>query len=301
MNLACDFMTLLKRFAIRIRLGRNYASLQLGRNYASLLLLLLPGQVMSQNIYDGPHSREFAQYLMQTHQFQLANAEWERVLFLNPGDTLARLNQLKSFRFSQKPAEGWQKLNRWYPVGSLSRPFSLEGIQLTLIQGDYTSFHSVLERSAGLTSTEKSNYQLGSWLLEGNWINRPGKNREPSFAIAATDARLLDLYTKTKNVHRKSPAASVALSAVVPGLGKIYSHDWKDGLLSLLFVATNTWQSYRGFSKNGISSVTGWIFGSLAIGFYSANLFGSWKSANIYNTKQVDLIRHETEGVLFTR
>lgn len=284
-------MIRLKRFAIRLRVGRNYAS---------LLLLLLPGQVISQNIYDGAHSREFAQYLMQTHQFQLASAEWERVLFLYPGDTVARLSLLKSYRLSQKPAESLQKLNQWYPTGSLSRSFSLEAIQLTLIQENYPSFHSVLLRSDGLTSAEKSNYELGSWLLEGKWINQPSRTRESTFAIA-TDTRLLDLYSKTKNVHRKSPVASVALSALVPGLGKIYSHDWKDGLLSLLFVATNTWQSYRGFSKNGIKSATGWIFGSLAVGFYSANLFGSWKSAKIYNSKQVDLIRHETEGVLYTR
>jgi len=291
MNQASDFMIRLKRFAIRLRLGRNYAS---------LLLLLLPGQVMSQNIYDGAHSREFAQYLMQTHQFQLASAEWERVLFLYPGDTLARLNQLKSFRLSQKPAEGWQKLNRWYPSGPLSRPFSLEAIQLTLVQGDFISFHSVIERSDGLTSAEKSNYELGSWLLEGKWIKKAKKTFEPSF-VYANDSRLMDLYARTISVHRKSPAASVALSAIVPGLGKVYSHDRKDGLLSLLFVATNAWQSYRGFSKNGIKSAIGWVFGSLAVGFYSANLFGSWKSANIYNSKQVDLIRHETEGVLYTR
>lgn len=295
MNQVSDFMIRLKRSAISPSLGRKYASL-----LQLLLLLLLPARLTGQNIYDGPHSREFAQYLMQTHQFQMASAEWERVLFLNPEDTLARLNLLKSYRLSQKPAEGWQKLIQWYPAGTLSRPFSLEGIQLTLIQGDYTSFHSVINRSDQLTSIEKSNYELGSWLLEGKWINQPSKSRESTFPIVATDARLLDLYSKTKNVHRKSPAASIALSVLVPGLGKVYSHDWKDGLLSLLFVATNTWQSYRGFSKNGIKSATGWIFGGLAVGFYSANLFGSWKSANIYNSKQVDLIRHETEGILYT-
>lgn len=292
MNQASDFMIRLKRYGVRLWLGRIYAS---------LLIMLLPTTLTGQNIYDIPHSREFAQYLMQTHQFQLASAEWERVLFLNPGDTLARLNQLISFRLSQKPSEGWQKLKRWYPDGPLSRPFSIEGIQLTLIQGDYDAFRSVLDRSTGLTSAEKSNYELGSWLLEGQWINRQAKTRGPTFAITATDPHLLSLYSKTEILHRKSPAASVALSAIVPGLGKIYSHDWKDGLLSLLFVATNTWQSYRGFSKNGIKSATGWIFGSLAVGFYSANLFGSWKSAKIYNSKQVDLIRHETEGVLYTR
>lgn len=274
------------------------------KKYAISLLsfiILCSGTLQCQNIYDESHSREFARYLMQTHQYQLAGSEWERILFLNPKDTLAQLNQLKSFRLNQKPAEGWQKLNHWYPAGSLSRPFSLEAIQITLMLGDYPSFHSILDRSTGLTLTEKTNYQLGAWLLEGNWINQPKKIREASFPLTAVDPALLELYTKSSSARRKSPAAAVALSALVPGLGKIYSHDWKDGLLSLLFVATNAWQSYRGFSKNGVSSVTGWIFGTLAAGFYSANLFGSWKSANLYNSKQVDLIRHETEGILFTR
>lgn len=280
-----------------LRIGCMYGRM-FGRMYASLLML--PAALMGQDIYDGPHSREFAQYLMQTHQFQLANSEWERVLFLNPGDTLARLNQLKSFRLSQKADLGLEKMKLWYPNGSLSRQFSLEAIQLTLLQEDYMAFHSVLGRSAGLSNAEKSNYELGSWLLEGKWISLPAKSREATYALAATDARLLNLYARTKEVHRKSPAASLVLSAMVPGLGKIYANDWKDGLLSLLFVATNAWQSYRGFSKNGVSSFTGWLFGGLAVGFYSANLFGSWKSANVYNSKQVDLIRHEAEGYIFT-
>jgi hypothetical protein len=256
---------------------------------------------MCQNLYDTEHSREFARYLMQTHQFQLASAEWERVLFLNPQDSLAQLSQIQSFRLGQNPEEGWKKLNRWYPDGPLPRPFSIEAIRISLVRADYSSFQTVLKRSTGLTLQEKSNYEMGSWLLEGNWIKKKSADKEPAFALAATDTKLLDLYFRTKSINRKSPATSVALSAIVPGLGKVYSHDWKDGLLSLLFVATNAWQSYRGFSKNGIKSVTGWVFGGLAVGFYSANLFGSWKSAKIYNSNQVELIRHETEGILFTR
>jgi hypothetical protein len=238
---------------------------------------------------------------MQTHQFQLAGLEWERVLFLNPADTLARLSQLKSFRLGNQPAAAWQKFNHWYADGSISRPFSLEAMQLTLMQKDFPSFRSVLGRSSGLTDAEISNYQLGAWLLEGDWINQPVRSRAPSFSLVAADPGLTELYGKASDIRRKSPAAAVTLSAIVPGLGKIYSNDWKDGLLSLLFVATNAWQSYRGFSRKGVTSVSGWIFGSLAAGFYSANLFGSWKSANVYNEKQVDLIRHDTEDILYTR
>jgi len=285
MNQACDSMTRLKKYII------------------SLLLfpIIIPCSLHAQNIYDLSHSRQFAQYLMQSHQFQLATSEWERVLFFTPGDTIARLNLIKSFRLSDKPANGWEKLNSWYPSGPLSRQFSIEAIQLTLIQGDYTLFNSTIGRSTGLIQSEQTDYRLGAWLMEGNWIDIPLKKREPSFELVSTDPRLMELYSKTKEIHRKSPAASLALSVIIPGMGKIYSNDWKDGLISLLFVATNVWQSYRGFSRNGVSSVSGWIFGGLATGFYTANLFGSWKSAKNYNSKQTDRIRHEAENILFTR
>jgi hypothetical protein len=236
---------------------------------------------------------------MQSHQFTLASAEWERVLFFTPGDTAARLNLIRSYRLSDHATDGWNKLNQWYPTGTLPRPFSLEAARLTLIRGDFAAFGSVLGRSDGLTLPETSDLKLGAWLMEGAWIRTPVKSRVTPFDITAADPRLTDLYAATRNIHRKSPAAAVALSAVIPGMGKIYSHDWKDGMFSLLFVATNAWQSYRGFSKNGVSSVTGWIFGSLAAGFYSANLFGSWKSARTYNATQTDRIRHEAENIIF--
>jgi len=285
MNLPSDFMIRLKSCIISLLFG----------------CIIFPVSLSGQNIYDASHSREFAHYLMQSHQFKLAASEWERVLFFTPGDTLARLNLIKSFRLADNPAEGWNKINNWYPTGSLSRAFSMEAVNLTLIQGDFPSFESVLGRSTGLKKKKKSDLKLGAWLMEGSWINQSAKIREVTFPLVATDPRLIELYSKTKSINRKSPAAALALSSIVPGLGKIYANDWKDGLFSLLFVATNAWQSYRGFSNNGVSSVTGWIFGGLAAGFYTANLFGSWKSARVYNAKQTDRIRHEAESIILTR
>jgi uncharacterized protein YihD (DUF1040 family) len=266
-----------------------------------IFLAIAAPTLPSQNIYDHDHSREFARYLMVTQQYNLAAGEWERVLFLNPADTAARLNLVKSYRLSGQPEKGWSNLNAWNPAGSLTNDFAREAIQLTFNLNDFQSFRSVMERSAGLPEPERDNYYLGAWLLEGQWaVPRAIRKADPAW-IDGANRPLLDLYDKTGSIRYKSPAAATALSAVIPGLGKIYSHDWKDGLFSLLFVGTNVWQSYRGFSRNGIESVTGWIFGALAAGFYTANLFGSWKSASDYNHNQIDLIRHEAESLLYTR
>ena len=269
-----------------------------------ILIVLLPlirFHAAGQNIYDPAHTREFAAYLMQSRQYQLASAEWERVLFFSPADSVARLNLVKAFRLSDQPQEGLRRISLWFPQGPLPLQLSREALQLTLALGDFKSFNPLLDRSNGLTETEKSEMRLGAWLMEGSWISEPAKKRQPGFPVLTSDKVLLDLYAKTSAIHRKSPAGAVLLSCIVPGLGKAYAGDWKDGIISLLFVATNAWQSYRGFSKNGISSVSGWIFGTLAAGFYTANLFGSWKSARDYNSIQTDRIRHEAEDILFTR
>jgi hypothetical protein len=55
----------------------------------------------------------------------------------------------------------------------------------------------------------------------------------------------------------------------------------------------NIWQAYRGFSKSGKNSVYGWVFASLATGFYIGNIFGSHKSAKKYNKKIDDNLYNE--------
>ncbi len=266
----------------------------------SLFLLTLPFTLKAQDLYDLKHSREFAGYLMRTNNFGLAAGEWERILFLSPGDTAARLNLIKSYRLAGNPDEAWQRLIRWHPEGPLSAGLSLEGIQLSLQKNDFQGFENILSRASGISPGRSSDYRLGAWLMQDKWITRQAYPALPSIVSTAQDSSLLNLYHRSLMINQKNPATAVALSILIPGLGKIYSRDWKDGLMTLLFVATNVWQSYRGFSKNGIGSVTGWAFGTLAAGFYTANLFGSWKSAKEYNARQTDKIKHEAEGLLFS-
>ena len=40
------------------------------------------------------------------------------------------------------------------------------------------------------------------------------------------------------------------------------------------------------FNEKGIESVYGWIMGTLSVGFYIGNIYGSVKSARLYNNNQ---------------
>ena len=266
----------------------------------SLLLLCLQSKpATGQNLYDLKHSREFATYLMQTRQYPLALTEWQRVLFLQPCDTLAQLECLRAFRLAGEPLNGIRKINEWYPDQTITPDFKREGIKLIISSGDFSGFDRWIASPPSLPEEESGYYQLGVALMRWEGRNDPLPLTQQTFYPGYE--HLLAIQNQAMAMKWKSPALSLALSAVIPGLGKVYTGDWKDGIISLLFVATNAWQAYRGFSQKGWGHPYGYIFGSLAVGFYGANLFGSWKSARDHNLNKADQIRHEAFDIIHSR
>ena len=73
----------------------------------------------------------------------------------------------------------------------------------------------------------------------------------------------------------KSPWLAAGLSAVVPGLGRVYIGRWQDGLVSFLLVGVAAALATQGFYEDGTSSVRGWILASTAGLFYAGNVYGS--------------------------
>ena len=88
----------------------------------------------------------------------------------------------------------------------------------------------------------------------------------------------------------KNPFIAGSFSALIPGTGKFYTGNWGDGVFSMLFIAGNVWQAYRGFNEHGIKSGYGWAFASLSASFYVGNIFGAVKAAKRYNkTRKNDI------------
>ena len=100
------------------------------------------------------------------------------------------------------------------------------------------------------------------------------------------DAGLLNLYYESSDIKHRSPFLAGTFSTLIPGMGKAYSGRWKDGLIALVFIGGTGFQAYRGFDKKGVKSVYGWIMGSLCVGFYMGNIYGSAKAAKVFNTHQ---------------
>ncbi len=254
-----------------------------------------------QNLYDLEHSKQYAEFLFQSQQYKLASMEFERLVFMEPHSSIFQQKLLKSYRKSDQVSQGLIRIKEWYPKNIPDTALYREYAKLSLLDNRFNDLLSSLNSPAPIALSEKNYYQLSAILLKRNWAGAENfiTNSINSTWPGFTD--LCDLHKQQADITYRKPGLALAMSAVVPGLGKIYSKDWKDGLISFLFVATNAFQAYRGFSKNGINSAYGWIFGGMSLGFYAGNLFGSWKSAKDYNFRSEDAIYHEIQNTIYSR
>lgn len=240
----------------------------------------------AQNLLDYQNSRRFADYLFQTRQFKLAANEFERVIFLEPGDTLAKLKLLRSYRYIPDNEFALARFKTLVPDDFLgkSEDFSNEYVQILISLGQYENSLGFLKDSRPLDINTKAEYQLGIFMLQHRW-QEAGKFAEYHNGLVEKSSRFNDLNNLSNNginIRYKNPFLAASFSAVVPGSGKLYTGRWKDAIFSFLFVTSASWLSYRSISNEGLKP-NGIIFGSVALGFYAANIYGSAKSARVFN------------------
>lgn len=237
----------------------------------------------TQNLFDSENAKKFAGYLQNTHQFELAANEYERILSVNPEDTGVYISLMESYRLG-KDCNSFQRLEQLKVRQYIHHP-SIASEYLKLSITCNANYNNALfsEALTTLDPAEKAFYEMGRHIFS--------EDRESLVLYAGQYAGILetrypDIYSNAmaiEGMKRKSPFLAASMSAIIPGSGKAYSEFWGDALMSFLFVTSNAWLSYRGFKKNGIESATGWIFGGISFGFYTGNIFGSAKAARNHN------------------
>ena len=105
-------------------------------------------------------------------------------------------------------------------------------------------------------------------------------------SIGISDPQYLQLIHEGKSTKRKSPLLAGIMSAIIPGLGRVYAEDYSDGIISFIFVASTAYQAFRRFDKNGSKSPSAWAYTGVSLGFYIGNIYGSIQSTKYYNSKK---------------
>lgn len=102
------------------------------------------------------------------------------------------------------------------------------------------------------------------------------------------ELELDDIYKRRYESPQKSPWLAAAASAVVPGLGKVYAGQVGEGISSFLITGALGAITAEHWIKDGPKDWKTIVPGLLCAVLYIGNIYGSYVSVSIYNTRLRD-------------
>jgi len=261
---------------------------------AVLLLFFAFSDADAQDIYNIENSKQFASYLYQSKQFELAAIEYERLLFLDTENDSIKFKLLSSYFRNGDYSKAIKRSKKLYSeITYFTDPVANLYLKLLVLNEDYITFEKVYAKIP-LSNNSKVIYKLHKHILTREWQQAYTTYNQMSDFSFTYKEEFNELLERSKDPKTKKPWLAGIFSAIIPGTGKFYTGNYKDGIFSLLVVGGTAFQAYRGFNKDGLSATSGWIFGAVATGFYAGNVYGSIKSAQVYNENYWLAIEDET-------
>lgn len=267
------------------------------KNCIVFFWILLAAPCWSQNIFDAEHSKRYGDYLLTLRDYKAANTEYLRCFQLDSAnDTLKESIAQNYFKLKDysSAVHFFNKIQSFY----YNKNTKLLYLNLCRSTQQYKLADSFVLKHYASSDTVKM-----LWKLEYQWNKMDYKSYrnwlKRDSSIYAYNSLTEDYYSSMMVNPPKSPLLAATLSTIIPGLGKIYTHDRYDGIVAMISIGTSAIQAYRGFHYKGVKSVYGWIFGSVGVGLYLGNIYGSWKSAKKYNTKQKQFFKRRAETMVF--
>ncbi|MFT5884638.1 MAG: tetratricopeptide (TPR) repeat protein [Arcticibacterium sp.] len=261
----------------------------------SLLFVQAEGQ---ENIYDLKNSLKFGEYLLESGQPDFAIKEYERIIFLSPKDPLAQINLMKAYRLSGRNEDGLIRAQQLFQdVSVMPEKHALEYSKLLLNRRAWDKANSFWDVSQNLKSDDKILMKSTVSIFNSKFLEA----RQQLLTLQDSTNYLAEGYLSISNRalarKKKNPFAAGFMSMVIPGLGKAYTGDWKDGIVSLIFTSGLAFQAVRKFNQHGAGNYRPWVYTVIGSGFYLGNIFGSVKSAKSKNIKFINGLQHEASDL----
>lgn len=273
--------------------GRLFAAVLLVASWAPpLRAQTADADPAAASVFTPERIRAFANHLQERGDFRRAISEYHRYLFT--GDSAHRPEVLYRIGLSHyeldenvHASERFMEAIRANPSGALGDSARF-GYAASLLRGMDAAYP---ERAAGLRFRDRGMqlrliemtalhhlYQT-DWDAAANALEQAPLNS----AVGATNSPIRELLERGRSLSYKSPALAGALSAVVPGSGKLYAGRTHDALYSMALIGGTSWLAYRGFRDHGTASLSGWLFGTVGMVLYAGNVYGSVVAVRLYN------------------
>lgn len=273
---------------------------------ALLFFLLSLGSVVSikaqdkNDLFSKHNSSTYANYLFEKGDYDLSFVEYKRLVYLDSSNVFFKTRLLSSAYKSSAYKKGIREARTFYRSDSLfPQPIAKEFVYL-LLNGGYKRRVSVFLKSNHTFSLEENLfYSCANELLAYDIPTaRMYHSKTPNTISSLRINNLGVILNEAEQFKPKSKFLAGAMSSLLPGSGKVYSGEWRDGLFAFLYTSVAGYQSIRGFRNKGIKSLYGWAFASIGTGFYLGNVYGSVKSITKRRNNHRLGIINQTKNVL---
>jgi len=253
----------------------------------------------------------FADYLYGLGEYDLAAAEYLRVIYSNGEDTLAC--PIAALRL----ARCWHELGRTDEALYLYGYIESKAADVELKADAMMGAGSVLEESgnygaarelysvASVTSESAdlmARAQIMASLMDarlGKWAASAEELREISLRegpFRDISGNLASLVAEGQNLPYRSPLWCGVSSAIVPGSGQIFCGHYTDGIIALGVNGAMAWLFYESLQEN--NTTTSVLLGWLGLSFYGGNIYGGSRAAETYNSARRRELLDEVTAIL---
>ncbi len=258
-------------------------SISIIRLTAVFLAFICTGLLSTLNGQDNQIEEDaFANFLFSSHHYDFAAEEYQRLLYYD-SDNLEYLDKLITC-YQHTDVDYFKTTHKQFLLNN-NKQLIASYMDMLISTQNVSYIEEVISTKKKLfTEKEISSYQFKLAVAKRDWSQ--ALKIYPKVSTAPENYKAV--LSSIGNRRSKKPIKAALMSAIVPGTGRFYAQDYKDGIISILFIGSAAFQSYRRFDQRGSGSVAGWIFGGIALGFYVSNIYGSYQSAKYYNKKLDD-------------
>lgn len=241
----------------------------------------LEAQYLDDDLFSISSRKVFGNYLFCENDYLRAITEYRIVLEKTKNDTLRYKIGLGYFKMGQynQAEENYSIL---FNKSELAEEAKLEYYRTLFFKGNYSEFRNKFDQKDNfpqLYSLQLKKLGAYSQLMDDSVL--PGKEELLIKFSNSESENVEKFYSWKKDPPYKSPTKAAIMSAIIPGLGKVYADEIGDGITGFLLTGLFTYLAVDKFQKDQTTSA--WLFTAIAAFFYGGNVYGSAAAVQNYN------------------
>ncbi len=250
-----------------------------------LIAFLMASSLIAQtnNLFSPQNRLKFADQLYKEKDFLRALGEYKEYLKSIDNDTV-RFKFSNSFFRIGRYEEAAQNFKTLFTSSTLSEESKFLFYQSNFFQNNFERFRDLYEQKLLIPTAFKQHIdQLNSitYFLERR--NLPPVNNLINPFPDSVQSKLYSFYQMIKNPHKKDPLLAGALSAIIPGAGKVYTQNYSDAAITFAATLLSGYLAISSFEND--QAFKGWLFTAATAFFYGGGIYGSAVSAQQFNAK----------------